>query len=513
LQGKGSIEIFSILRHQPQTALAGSTRANLSLPRSSESEETAVAPSPADIDQHAFEARCLAGIEAWVSANLQATVVDVTRLERWRPQWKVTYQRGDRQGRVLFRGDRPIAGKNDLRFEMDVMRALEANGIRVPHIHGWVDTPKAFVMDWVDSDERQPGMLHTAIENPTAMGDQRWQAMLNYMDELARVHAVPLSEFAHIRRLANPPTTPDEIALHATERMYKVGRIAGNIDSPLEFLMHWLRRNVPGHRSRASFITGDAGQFMSTGSEVLALLDFEIANIGDTHWDLACFRGRHPYENMGDIPALYRRYAKTSGEPVDLPVVGYYTVSFLLLSAVGATFFGLPEARGGNWIEGALEYASITRRAFEAIAELEGIALEYDLSLPEPTTKPWEDSGLRKMMADIERLPTSSAFESWERDLLYAIPEFLLNYARYRDWFEQSTREDISRITGQAYDSFAAAEAAAMHAIASGGTGPDADWIQAMHRRLLRFSMILAGTAPDESNPLFYRLDPILDPP
>ena len=31
----------------------------------------------------------------------------------------------------------------------------------------------------LDTEERAPGMLHVAIENPTRMTDERWQAMLN----------------------------------------------------------------------------------------------------------------------------------------------------------------------------------------------------------------------------------------------------------------------------------------------------------------------------------------------
>ena len=27
-----------------------------------------------------------------------------------------------------------------------------------------MDFPKAFVMDWIDTDDRAPGMLHTAID-------------------------------------------------------------------------------------------------------------------------------------------------------------------------------------------------------------------------------------------------------------------------------------------------------------------------------------------------------------
>ena len=137
--------------------------------------------------------------------------------------------------------------------------------------------------------------------------------------------------------------------------MYAMGEMAGNIDPSLSFLQMWLRRNAPTDRHDVHFLCGDAGQFMSRGTDVVALLDFEIANVGDTHWDLACFRGRHPYENMGDIPALYREYERVTGTPIDRRVVGYYTVAFLQLAVIGATFFMMPEIRGGNWIEGMLE--------------------------------------------------------------------------------------------------------------------------------------------------------------
>jgi aminoglycoside phosphotransferase (APT) family kinase protein len=467
-----------------------------------------------DRDRDAHEARDKEGIADWVRLNLDGEVREITRLERWRPQWKVSYvsanEREAKEKAVLFRGDRSIAGKQDLKFEMEVMQALEANGVRVPHIYGWSDHPKAFVIDWINTEDRAPGMLHTAIENPSTMSDERWQAMLNYMDLLAGMHAVPVARFTHIKRLSQPPETATQIALHTTERMYAVGSRMGHIDPPLKFLQFWLRRNVPLHRSRASFIAGDAGQFMSAGTEVLALLDFEIASIGDTHWDLACFRGRHPYENMGDIPALYRRYADTSGMEVDLPVVAYHTVAFLQLSAIGATFFMQPDAQGGNWIEGVLEYASITRRAYEAIAELQGITLDYSLELPEPTVKCWEDSGLQKLMFDIDRLQTSSSFETWERNLLHAIPQFLLNHARYRDWFESESIKDVNQYTGQCWDDLVSADQAVMETIDKNDAAEDEACVRMMHRRILRFSMLVAGTNPDDDNPLFHRLDPIL---
>ena len=147
-------------------------------------------------DQQQFEAQCLQGISAWVLEHLGGKVVGTSRLERWRPQWKVSYTVGDDTREVLVRGNRPNAGESDLRFEMEVMEVLEANGIKVPHIYGWMEAPKAFVMEWIDTEDRAPGMLHTAIANPSTMSDERWQAMLGYMEHLAKLHAVPVAEFA-----------------------------------------------------------------------------------------------------------------------------------------------------------------------------------------------------------------------------------------------------------------------------------------------------------------------------
>ncbi len=469
------------------------------------------AESRSKLDQHSFEAQSLAGIREWISTQLGGNMLSAKRLERWRPQWKVEYEVDGASRAVLVRGNRPNSQERNLRFEMEVMQALEANGVLVPHIYGWMETPKAFVMDWIETEDRAPGMLHTAIENPSVMTEERWQAMLDYMGHLAQMHAVPVAEFTHIQELAQPPENAAEIALRATERMYQAGVFTNNIDNTFEFLQHWLRRNVPLHRTEARFIAGDAGQFMSAGKEVLALLDFEIANIGDTHWDLACFRGRHPYENMGDIPALYRRYGEVTGKPVDLPVVAYHTVAFLQLAGIATKFFGDPKALGGNWIEGLLEYASITRRAFEAIAELKGMTLDYNESLPEPVHKGLEESALEKLLVDIERLPTSSAFEAWERDLLHAIPEFLLNYSRYRDWFESMTIADIAAFTGQSHSSLDAADAALEAAIRADSGADDDMLVRLLHRRSLRLSMIIAGSDPDDQNPLFHKLDPILE--
>lgn len=464
-----------------------------------------------DADLQELDRARAKAIKNWIASNLGGTVVAMKRLARWRPLWKVQYRnKNNEEHAVLVRGDRPISTLFSLEHEMLVTKALAANGVRVPHVYGWSDFPKAYVIDWIETGgDRDPGMIYTAIDTPTGMDPDRWQAMLAYMEGLAKIHAIPVTEFKGIEWYLEPKTA-EEVALNIIERQYQFGIDNGLNDQVMTYIMAWLRRNVPRHRTQASFVTGDAGQFMSRGSEVAAYVDFEIAHIGDIHWDLACFRGRHPYENMGDIPALYRHYEKASGTKLDFPVIDYHTASFLLFAAIAAKAFMEPDARDSNWIEGVFEYLSCARRALEAIAELEEITLDHDLHLPKPTTDFFADTGLQKLVIDIERLPLSDAFADWERGLLSAIPKYQLNYARYGNWLTEETIKDISRVTGKTHDSLADAEAAIVDIIEKGDAALDSELIRIMHRRTLRLSMLTAGSDPSDSNPLFVKLEPIL---
>lgn len=463
-----------------------------------------------DVDRDEHEARQHQSIADWIKENLGGDVTNFEREERWRPQWKVTYTKDDESHTVFVRGDRPITNSHILYNEMQVLQALKANGIRVPGVLGWIQSPKAIVLEFIDTkDTRDLAYVTTGSETPTSMSEDRWQAMLSYMDHMAQTHAVPVTEFTHIKGFRELDT-PEEIALRETERYFRLAEKTGDVDAPLAFVQRWLRRNVPQHRTKASFIAGDSGQFMSSGPEVLALTDFEIACIGDSLWDLACLRGRHPYENMGDIPALYDRYAEATGEEVDLPVVAYHTANFLQLSALSAKWFMMPEARGANWMEGLFEGANITRRTYEAIAEIHGIELDYNFQLPAPAINALEESGLKKIINDVSCLPTSSAFAEWERDILKGIPNFLLNNSRYRDWFESETINEIEATLGRKFDNLASADQAVIQMIETDDPANDATLIRIMHRRMLRLSMVIAGTDPDKDNPFFHILDPIL---
>lgn len=459
-------------------------------------------------DEKTTEERQLANIRNWVEQHVGGEVARIERLVRWRPVWRVEYRKDGLDRALLLKGDRPCTQLYSLKHEMLVMEVLEKHGIGVPHIHGWMDDPKAFVMDWAEGD-RDPGLIHTAMENASTLSPERWQASLKYMEQLARMHRIPVAEFASTE--GGNPVEPREIALSQFERQYKLGLEEGAIDATMEYFASWLRRNVPMHRCQASFITGDCGQFLSQGEDVTAILDLEIAHIGDVFMDLACFRGRHPYENMGDIPALYRHYAKVSSIDLDLPVIAYHTVCFLAFAAISANMFMDPNKPESNWFEGILEMVSISRRALEGIAELGGIELDYSIRLPEAHVSPLQDMAIGKLLKEIDILPVSKAFAQWQRELMGAIPRFVRNYAHYGRWYEDETLREIGEMTGNKPANMAVAEDVLKSFIKAADVTRDAELVRFTHRRMLRLSLIVAGTNDIEGNPLFFRLEPILD--
>ena len=61
----------------------------------------------------------------------------------------------------------------------------------------------------------------------------------------------------------------------------------------IELALRWLARRAPGERKEVAFLTGDAGQFVFEHGRVTAVLDLELACLGDPLADLGALRSRH----------------------------------------------------------------------------------------------------------------------------------------------------------------------------------------------------------------------------
>lgn len=448
-----------------------------------------------------------AAIVRWLGSHLGCSDVTIRRMHRWRPIYEAEANREGVRTKFFLKGERTWpTHPYPLKYECDVQRVLWDNGIRVPEILAWIPEPATIVMEWIEGG-RDAGLIQQAIESGSSMTADRWQASLSYMDRLAELHAIPVHEF--VSAGAELPADEKALMLANFERFDAMGKQAGVTDPFLTFMGGWLRRKCPQGRSVAAFLTGDCGQFLSDGPEITCLMDFEIGHIGDPMRDLACYRGRHPIENMGDLPTLFERYAKASGKPIDWTALAYHTVAFLTEAYYGPLIGLHDQGPGGDWVESFAQVAIIGRRALEALAEIDGIALA-SLELPEPEQTPLEDLALGRLSAEIARLPESAQMMAWQRKVLGSLPQMLARMGHYRRWRDDAYIADIAELTEAKCTGVAAADEALRTFIEGAGPDRDADVVRLLHRKLLRDCFIIAGPEAPAGHIALAQIEPVL---
>ena len=142
----------------------------------------------------------------------------------------------------------------------------------------------------------------------------------------------------------------------------------------IEFGLRWLREHRPPDRPSV-VVHGDAGpgNFLFVAGRITALLDWEMANVGDPMDDLAFICVRSMIQPFVDLPPLVRRWEERSGMAVDPDRFRWSMVLAEMRCLVPmATVTPVGPELGNH-----LMYTTMHRRvAVEALADAVGIALE-----------------------------------------------------------------------------------------------------------------------------------------
>lgn len=136
---------------------------------------------------------------------------------------------------------------------------------------------------------------------------------------LARLHALPVSATAGL-------ALPSGSTAQSLERMFANYRRFG-VDSPVfDLAFGWLRQRVVD-RPAQTIVHGDfrSGNLLVAPDGLVAVLDWELAHLGDGHEDLGwlcCNSWRfgvwdRPVGGFGEREALYAAYEAAGGGPVD----------------------------------------------------------------------------------------------------------------------------------------------------------------------------------------------------
>ena len=243
-------------------------------------------------------------------------------------------------------------------------------------MQGVVPVPPVY---WVDADARHlpyPAIIYgfmagvtkprDATSQASGMGTRlaaHWQGSLGpqFADALARIHSAPLANLS-LPSFARP--APGTAAIeHALNHWERVWEEDADEDIPLMRLaIAWLRAHKPPC-PRPVLLHGDyrMGNFLFTehDARITAILDWEMARIGDPHADLAWVT--HPAYGLyaddgttllvgGLMPEqeFFARYEQQSGMRVDATTLHYYRIYCGFVQGVIALGTGWRIAHNGK---------------------------------------------------------------------------------------------------------------------------------------------------------------------
>lgn len=267
-------------------------------------------------------------------------------------------------------GDGPFSGTDfTLAREAAVYQALAGTGVPVPEVVAVKDDGTAFLMRRVD------GMDSDAIPDP----EERAKVADSFMRAIATLHDLDIDslDLPGFRR----PNSAAERALFDLDAWERIFRERIQRPEPIvTFAINWLRRHLPTAEDRTVLCWGDVGpgNFMHRDGEVVALLDWELAHLGDPMDDLA-FHSLRTYllfdGSFCDLQWSLGRYTEYSGRKVDSERVEFFRIQALvrwMLSAIAAL-----DARTGSDMAGST-YLFLTTTVRKWLASLLAVAVGVD---------------------------------------------------------------------------------------------------------------------------------------
>ncbi len=280
-------------------------------------------------------------LHAYLAARVpEATDIEIGRLERTgggasRETWLVDAQWTEHGARVvrplIIRRD-PIAGllETDRRTEFEVLRAARNIPVPVPQMY-WLEEDS----HWLDRPfmvmERVNGTAPPVVLPAGESEQTRRTIAEEFISCLARIHRAEWRTLG-LEFLGVPSS--GEAAAHSQVETWEHEYYRAKLEERpvLATALHWLSTHLP-QRSEIVLVHADyrAGNFLYEGGHITAILDWEMAHLGDPMEDLAwavlgfwssggVCQGLLPRDEM--IAA----YERAGGMPVDAQRLFFYEV-------------------------------------------------------------------------------------------------------------------------------------------------------------------------------------------
>ena len=245
--------------------------------------------------------------------------------ENWAFDAEVDTPDGPAMRPLLMRRE-PESGVVDTARDVEyaLLRVLGTTGLPVAGVHALDDGTRlgrgAMIVD------RLSGRAHRGVlrdKDPLGLGEDARLALARSLPELlGEVHALDVAELGLIGALPDPTADPA-----ADELQRWVGELDAVELEPhpaLRAAVTWLRQHQPPPPSRVCLVHGDfrPANILVDGARVAALLDWELAHLGDSHDDLgwytcSIYRREHFIPGRWEQRDFLQRWAEVTGTEVD----------------------------------------------------------------------------------------------------------------------------------------------------------------------------------------------------
>jgi len=404
--------------------------------------------------------------------------------------WYVDLERPDGIVLQLFlRYDRsdPALTKDPwtLHREATVYVALQDGPVPVPRVLGVHPVHQAMLSERVAGEN-----WFSRIADPV----EQEETARDFMVKLAALHAL---DPAALDLPAFPPVKTVTDAVHAEldewERVL-VER-GGTVDPALAFSLRWLRRNVPDYDGPPVLVQGDTGpgNFMYMGGRVTAVVDWELAHLGDPMDDIAWLSLRATQEPFTDFPTRLREYEALSGNPIDQTRVHYYQVMAETKLQVmghrpaGGGGDGSGDGGGGDVGNGFI-YGMLHRRLWlEALAAATGLELTpaEEPRARERRDHDWMYDAVLSQLRDVIVPRTPDPLAAQRGKGIARLIKYLAQIDTYGAAYEAYELDDLEVLLGRQPESIAAGRAVAADAVGAGAVSEE-DYLRLLWRRVAR---------------------------
>ena len=275
-------------------------------------------------------------------------------------------------------------GRVGLAGEAALMRAAKEAGVPEPEVYYLLrpqdQLGEGFIMQWLDGET-----LGTRILRAPELAALRPRLAFECGQLLARIHGIDIEDEALADCLTEMPTR--EFIQNMWQRYQSY-----DIPQPMiDYTARWLLQHLPDD-IEPTLVHNDFrnGNIMVTPEGIQAVLDWEVAHIGDPMRDLGWIctnswrfgRTELPVGGFGEYADLFRGYESVSGKPVDPKRVHFWEVFGSFWWAVGCLSMAEHYRSGPDQ---TVERPAIGRRTSECQVDCVNLLIPGPVELIQPS--------------------------------------------------------------------------------------------------------------------------------